>query len=126
MIKIKKKNYIKIICFDIDGVICRTLNNEYKNSKPINKTIKLINSLYRKNYYIKLFTARFMGRNSDNCKKAKKQGFNLTKKQLKDWKVKYHKLIMCKPSYDLFIDDKNLSFKKDWHKILKKKLTQII
>lgn len=119
---IKKKFYNKIICFDIDGVICKNKNNEYQNSKPIIKTVKLINNLYNNNYYIKLFTARFMGRNNDDCKKAKKQGLALTKRQLKVWKVKYHQLIMCKPSYDLFIDDKSLGFRKDWHKYLEKKL----
>ena len=36
------------------------------------------------------------GRNNDNILKAKKQGLNLTKKQLKEWKVKY-----CK--YSIFI-----------------------
>ena len=122
MIIIKKKIYNKIICFDIDGVICKNVNNEYQNSKPILKTIKLINKLYNNNYYIKVFTARFMGRNNDDCKKAKKQGLKLTKGQLKVWKVKYHQLIMCKPSYDLFIDDKSLGFREDWHKYLEKKL----
>ena len=33
----KKK---KIYCFDIDGVICNTIGNDYKNSKPIKKAIK--------------------------------------------------------------------------------------
>jgi hypothetical protein len=122
MITIKKKNYNKIICFDIDGVICKNLNNDYKNSKPITKTVNLINTLYSKKFYIKLFTARFMGRNNDNCEKARKQGLTLTKKQLKNWKVNYHELIMCKPSYDIFIDDKNLGFRKDWHNLLIKKL----
>ena len=42
--------------------------------------------------------------------------------QLKNWKVNYHELIMCKPSYDIFIDDKNLGFRKDWHNLLIKKL----
>ncbi|MDB9983204.1 phosphoheptose isomerase [Candidatus Pelagibacter sp.] len=119
---VNKKLFNKIVCFDIDGVICKNINNEYHHSQPILKTIKLINNLYNNNYYIKLFTARFMGRNNDDCVKAKKQGLNLTKKQLKAWNVKYHELIMCKPSYDLFIDDKNLGFTKDWHKYIKKKL----
>ena len=35
-----------------------------------------------------------MGRNSDNIVKAKKEGYRLTKKQLKKWGVKYHKLIL--------------------------------
>ena len=37
-----------------------------------------------------------------------------TKKQLEQWKVKYHKLIMGKPSFDILIDDKSLNFKKNW------------
>jgi len=36
---IKKKNYKKIICFDIDGVICKTKKNDYKNATPIKKTL---------------------------------------------------------------------------------------
>ena len=52
----------------------------------------------------------------------KKKGLSLTKSQLKKWGLKYHKLIMGKPSYDFFIDDKNLGFKKNWHGLLKKKI----
>ena len=121
MIK-KIKKYKKIICFDIDGVICKTPKNEYKKAKPIVKSVKIINDLYNNNFYIKLFTARFMGRNKENCSKVKKQGLILTKKQLKIWGVNYHQLLMCKPSYDLFVDDKNLNFNKNWQKLLKKKL----
>ena len=63
-----------------------------------------------------------MGRSGDKCSRAKKEGLILTKKQLKKWDVKYHKLLMCKPSYDLYIDDKALNFKKNWQVVLKKKL----
>ena len=42
----------------------------------------------------------------------KKKGFLKTKKQLKKWKVRYHELIMGKPSYDILIDDKSLNFNK--------------
>ena len=48
-------------------------------------------------------------------------GFQFTKKQLKKWGVKYHKLIMGKPSYDLIIDDKSIFFKKKWNNLLLKK-----
>ena len=44
----------------------------------------------------------------------------MTKDQLKKWKVNYHKLILGKPSYDLFIDDKSIYFKKYWHKDINK------
>ena len=62
-----------------------------------------------------------MGRNNDNVRKAKKQGYNLTKKQLKKWNVNYHKLIFGKPSYDIFIDDKAMGYDKNWYIKIKKK-----
>lgn len=114
---------VKKLCFDIDGVICNlSPNNNYLISKPIKKNINVINLLYKKNYIIILFTSRFMGRNNDNSSKAHKMGFQFTKKQLKKWGVKYHKLIMGKPTYDLIIDDKSIFFKKNWNKLLLKKL----
>ena len=94
--------------------------NYYKSSKPNTAAIKTINDLYLKGYYIKLFTSRFMGRNRDNAKKAKIEGFNFTKKQLEKWNVNYHKLIMGKPSYDLLVDDRCIFFKKNWYKYIKK------
>ena len=36
----KFKQLKKILCFDLDGVICNTPGNEYKKSKPIIKNIK--------------------------------------------------------------------------------------
>jgi hypothetical protein len=42
--------------------------------------------------------------------------------QLKKWKLKYHKLIFGKPSFDVYIDDKSIFFKKNWSFLLKKKL----
>ena len=83
---------IKTICFDIDNVICLTKGSNYKKSRPIKKNIRYINYLYDNGFIIKLFTARYMGRNNDNNLKAKKQGHKLTVSQLKSWKVKYHSL----------------------------------
>ena len=113
----------KIICFDLDNTICRTNKNYYDKSVPYKNKIKIINSLYQKGYIIKNFTARFMGRAKENQNLAKKKGYYLTKRQLKKWNLKYHQLIFGKPSYDLFIDDKNLSFTKDWHKKILKILS---
>lgn len=117
------KNFKKILCFDIDGVICKTIKSkDYIKSIPIKKNIKYINKLYERNYKIILFTARFMGRSNENASLAKKKASKLTLTQLKEWKLKFHKIYFGKPSYDLFIDDKNLSFKKNWIQDLKKKL----
>ena len=53
-----------------------------------------------------------MGRNKDNSMKANKQGYKYTHQQLSKWKVKFDKLILGKPSYDLIIDDKAIFSKK--------------
>ena len=106
----------KIYCFDIDGVICNTSGRNYSKSKPIKKSILKINKLYEKGNYIKIFTARYMGRNNENIKLAKNQGYIKTLSQLKKWKLKFHILIMGKPSFDVFVDDKAFGFKKNWNK----------
>jgi len=41
-----------------------------------------------------------------------------TIKQFKEWGVKYHKLKMKKPVYDIFIDDKNIN-SKNWNILIK-------
>jgi hypothetical protein len=115
----------KIICFDIDGVICKTEGLNYLKSKPIKKNIKKINDLYERGYYIKLFTARYMGRSKENVWIASKKNVKVTVPQIKKWGVKFHKLIFGKPTYSLFIDDRNLFHKNDWaeriDKVIKKK-----
>tara|TARA_B100001248_G_C27346074_1_gene438793 strand:- start:717 stop:1085 length:369 start_codon:yes stop_codon:yes gene_type:complete len=105
-----------ILCFDLDNTISTTKKNFYKSSKPKKKVIKIINSLHNEGYYIKIFTSRFMGRSNENILKAKQRGYNFTKQQLKKWGLSYDKLIFGKPSYDLFVDDKSLGFKKNWPK----------
>jgi len=121
-----KRNFKKILCFDIDGVICKTNKiRNYKKSFPIKKNINYINKLYEQNYKIILFTARFMGRSNENANLAKKKASKLTLAQIKKWKLKFHKIYFGKPSYDLFIDDKNLSFKNNWIQDLKKKLNNV-
>ena len=67
-----------------------------------------------------------MGRTDDNFTKAKKMGYKMTNKQLKKWGLKFHKLFLSKPSFDVYVDDKNFNLKKDWilkfKKIFKVKL----
>ena len=110
-----------IFCFDLDNVLCKSFGNDYNKSIPIEKNIEVLKILKKKGHYIKIFTSRYMGRNKENKKLATKQGYKFTKKQLKDWNVTYDELIFGKPSYDIFIDDKNFSFKKNWpSEILKK------
>ena len=109
------------LCFDIDGVICRTYKNYYNNSKPNKLNIKIINKLFNNGFYIIIYTARFMGRSNENQAMAKKKAYKLTCRQLKSWKLNYHKLIFGKPSFDFLIDDKSIFFKKNWSKFIKSK-----
>ena len=110
---------MKKICVDLDGVICTTINADYRKSQPKKEIINLINKLYKK-YYILIFTARYMGRSKENVKLAKKKGYKFTLKQLQDWNLKFHELKFGKPSYDIIVDDKSFDFKKNWHKKFKK------
>ena len=43
-----KKSKNKIICFDLDDVICKTKAKKYFLAKPYPKVIKKINNLYSK------------------------------------------------------------------------------
>jgi hypothetical protein len=63
-----------------------------------------------------------MGRTKGNLTEVNKKIKPLTIKQLKIWGVKYHKIYFGKPSFDLFIDDKSIFFKKNWSKLLEKKI----
>ena len=101
-------------CIDIDGTICTpTVGRDYHKAEPWQDRIKVLNKLYDEGHYIIYFTARAMGRFSDQphsiaSVKAKEVLFDLTKQQLDDWGVKYNELIMGKPHADFFIDDKGV------------------
>tara|TARA_B100000965_G_scaffold349907_1_gene323353 strand:- start:1290 stop:1640 length:351 start_codon:yes stop_codon:yes gene_type:complete len=104
-------------CIDIDGTICTpTIGRDYHKAQPWYDRIKVLNKLYDEGHYIIYFTARAMGRFSDephSIASVKAEGvlFELTQNQLKEWGVKYHELIMGKPHADYFIDDKAWSDK---------------
>ncbi len=115
-----------ILCFDLDDVICRTKNVSYKDAKPILKTIKIINKAYNSKFKILIFTGRFYGRCDGNLNEILKMDKGLTKKQLKKWGVKYHNLIFGKPVFDVYVDDKNFEFKKNWHKKFNKQIFKSI
>lgn len=88
----------KRIVVDIDGTICLTLNDDFENAKPYPKRIKKVNRMHDEGYTIILFTARGSYTGLD--------WRELTLKQLKEWKVKYHELIMGKPYAEIYIDDR--------------------
>ena len=55
-----------------------------------------------------------MGRTNNDFIKAKELGYNCTLKQLKNWDLKFHKLIFGKPSFDLLVDDKAYNYNENW------------
>jgi hypothetical protein len=88
-----------IIYVDIDNTICKTIDSDYINSKPIYENINKINKLYKEGHTIIYWTAR--GQNS------KIDHHELTLNQLDNWGCKRNKLISGeKPSFDMLIDDK--------------------
>jgi hypothetical protein len=111
----------KIFCFDLDNTICNTIDSNYDKSTPIIPVIKLINHLYREKHKIIIFTARYMGRNRENSKIVYKKYYEKTYNQIKKWNLKFDKLIMGKPTYDIIVDDKSFNFKKNWVKNFEKK-----
>ena len=111
----------KIFIFDIDNTICKTKKNFYSKSKPNKKLISMINSIKENGHYIKIFTSRYMGRNNENSNLVKKKYYNSVKRYLKNWGLKYDKLILGKPSYDYFVDDKTINPKNNnLHKLFKR------
>ena len=110
---------MKVICFDLDGVICSQTGGDYENAVPDKQAIDVINRLYEEGNRIIISTSRFMGRNDNNVIETYKDGYDFTIKQLKKWKVKFHELDMGKPRYDFLVDDRAVFFKNDWEKIYK-------
>lgn len=102
---------------DIDGTICTINELGYENAQPIKERIEKLNKLYDSGHTVVYFTARGMGRTNDNEEEARKLFYDMTKKQLELWEVKYHILLLGKPSGDIYIDDKGINadifFKSD-------------
>lgn len=89
-------------CFDLDGTICYTSDKLYQDALPYMDVIRKINELYEDGHYIKIYTARGGTSGIDY--------HDLNVSQLKNWGIKYHKLIdKNKPHFDLLIDDKAIN-----------------
>ena len=90
-----------VYCFDLDGTLCNTDGNNYKDSTPKKERIEIVNTLYDKGHTILIDTAR-------GCVSGKNYFF-FTMEQLKSWGVKFHTLRTgIKFGADIFIDDKGI------------------
>lgn len=93
-----------IYYFDVDNTLCVTEGTDYKNSKPILENIKKVNELYNRGETIIIWTGRGSVSGID--------WRDFTVQQLKSWGLKYNKLLMGKPKFDYFVDDKARSAKE--------------
>ena len=92
--------------FDIDGTICTSTEGDYENAQPYVARIQKCNSLHRSGHKVIFWTSRGMGRAAGDPEKAYSLLFDYTKRQLASWGAEYHELLLGKPRYDLWIDDK--------------------
>ena len=99
---------MRVIYVDIDETICRRessidfgVTHDYTKAKPIKENIEKINKLYDEGNTIVYWTAR--------GSKTKIDWTDLTKKQLIEWGAKHHDVLLGKPHYDLYIDDKSIN-----------------
>jgi hypothetical protein len=105
------------VCFDIDGVLCDQVAQDYQDARPNRAMIALLNRLYDGGDTIVLHTSRFMGRAKGNREEAERIGREFTERQLAGWGVRYHELWMGKPRYDFVIDDRSVHYDADCARI---------
>lgn len=95
----------KRFVFDIDGVIAGFRKGlDYDSAPPNEPMIRIINKLYDLGNEIILHTARGYVTGIDWSE--------VTKKQMKDWGLKYHELHFGKPNADYYVDDKSLDMQR--------------
>jgi len=94
------------IFIDLDNTLCKTTDSDYENSTPIQERIDKVNKLKEEGNKITIWTAR--------GQKSGKDWKELTENQLKKWNIQYDNLLMNKPSYDKYIDDKSENVDKLW------------
>lgn len=88
-------------CFDLDGTLCSNTDGDYAAAEPLEERIRVVQRLYQEGHEIVIHTARGFKTGIDWT--------DLTKKQLLDWAVPHHLLVMGKPFADIYIDDKGQS-----------------
>jgi len=94
------------IFVDIDETICSNQEpkneaRDYSKAIPIRENIEAINKLYEQGHDITYWSARGTVTGID--------WREITENQLKKWGAFFHTLILGKPHYDLYIDDKSIN-----------------
>lgn len=93
------------IVIDLDGTICNELPTfERSLAKPLIGAVEKITQLKQEGNFIIIYTARGW------------QEFKVTEQWLKDNLIPFDLLLMGKPMYDLWLDDKAIHF-ESWTKV---------
>jgi len=93
-----------IFVIDLDGTLCTNTDGKYEQAKPYLDRINKINRIHKKGHIVIIDTAR--------GSLTKKDWKELTKKQLKEWGVKYNKLkVGTKTFGHIYIDDSAINSK---------------
>lgn len=85
--------------FDLDNTLCHTTNSNYTESQPIQERIEWVRTLKAQGHHITIWTARGQTSGIDHK--------DLTEAQLQEWDIHYDQLLMGKPHYDVYYDDKS-------------------
>ena len=88
---------MKVIAVDLDGVLCEEgpwTPEGIINRRPKPENIELVNRLYDEGNFIVIWTGR------------REEDRPYTEAWLKAHRVKYHVLVMNKPYYDIYIEER--------------------
>lgn len=92
----------RIIYVDIDDTICYyDVSRVYTEAKPYIARINKINKLFDEGNVVVYWTARGSTTGIDWTE--------ITRSQLESWGAKFTSLLMGKPHYDVYIDDKSIN-----------------
>ena len=101
-----KFNLVRKYYIDLDNTLCRTDSTNYAAAVPIPERIAAVNGLKAAGHPVVIWTAR--GSVSKIDHRA------LTEGQLAAWGVAYDELLLGKPAYDQYIDDKSFNVDTYW------------
>lgn len=102
------------LAFDLDNTLVQngTQKNHYLDAEPIQEMIDLVNMLYDEGHVVFLFTSR-------SYYHGQKEQEDCLRNQMG---IKFHYLVMGKPLYDIFVDDRAV----DWYDGMTKINVQIL
>jgi len=91
----------RTLCIDIDGVLASAVPpDRYEDAQPLREAIAAVNGLFDAGHEIVLFTARGSATGID--------WHAVTERQMREWDVRYHRLLFGKPAADYYVDDRAL------------------